>query len=347
MSENSMHEEIDTLLAIPKEALAAHIEMAIAQEPSRKYLLLMQYSQCLLRHQMNIDGLPTIYAQVAEECDDEKLVGLAYWIWGVHLIEVKSDLDGGIEKIDKARSISDVFNQSIISIISKNLKDKDYQTAALWSYCLAKDPKYTAAAHQILGKIFMLLKEYESAIGALEESLDADENNPDTLLMLIEAYLQINEEEASMEYQLQYLQVVPDDVEVLINTAIHYHKKEDFYRAMAYYTRALKIEPNNTYVYLNIAKLYVTIEEDYKTAIEYLNKLVELIETKKVGIKTQINTYGLLCYCHQQLTQFEEMEEYAVKFGQLSKLDNKDSTSDFNNPNTQPGNDAEEEEEEE
>lgn len=342
MSENIVPSEIDTFLAVPKEALLEHIEKAIEKEPHRKYNLLMLYTECLLRQKMNIDILPNIYAQITEESDDENLVALAYWTWGLHLIEVSSDLDGGIEKIDKARTMSEVYHYSIIKIISTNLKEKDYDNAAIWCYCLSKDPKYSAVGLQMLGKAFMLMKNYESAIGALEESLDIEENNPDTLLLLSDAYEKIDEKEASLEYKMQFLQIKPDDTEVLVDIAIYYHMAEDFYRAMEYYTRAIKIEPNNARLYLNVAKLYLTVEEDYSGSIEYLNKVVALIDSEEVNIKTQINTYGLLTHCHKQLTHFEEMNEYALKFAELSKLDNEDSSTDNNNPNIKPSNEEEE-----
>jgi tetratricopeptide (TPR) repeat protein len=156
---------------------------------------------------------------------------------------------------------------------------------------LAEQPEWKSRLSRGLGKVTLALKEYETAIAALQEAATSDPDNAEIQCVLSEAYLAAGLGEDAYRTASDALQLQPSDLKTLTWFADHIlsfpEKTPGVQRhaeAIQALQRAIEIAPNKSWLYVRLGELQIE-NDDPAGAQETFNKIanIEIAEATEKG----------------------------------------------------------------
>jgi tetratricopeptide (TPR) repeat protein len=126
-----------------------------------------------------------------------------------------------------------------------------------------------------LGQVYYEQVKYENAIEEFRKALDYDYYNHRALKGLALCLHVTGDQLEAIYTYLRVLDVVPDDLDVLVNVGALLHDRQRYDEAVEYYTKAEKLNPENAAIYLNLGLAYHSMGrfEDALTNLREASKL--------------------------------------------------------------------------
>ncbi len=234
----------------------------------------------------------------------------------------ENKLDEAESEFQKALSLDPLSRDIAFNLAVVNLKKGKVDEAKKLLLSIVQREGYYPEVHELLGRIYASLKDYDNAIKEFEKSLEEESENLELYFELATLYAeQQNYDEAIKTFD-RLLKIVPDfylafyylaKIEIQrnnINSAIEYLKKSieadkrfvsgwielgELYEknnkideAIEVYKRALEVLPDEISIHEKLAYLYVS-KDDIKKAIKELKSAISLDSTNldyhlKLGI---------------------------------------------------------------
>ncbi|MFT4061271.1 MAG: tetratricopeptide repeat protein [Edaphocola sp.] len=207
-----------------------------------------------------------------------------------HLLEQKSEVFEGKDKIELLLELTDVYDEcenfdavfdvlkKILSMDARNeealhkisfwadFAGKQEESIAIHNEIIEQDP-YNALAWFNLGAALQGLKQHEAAIDAYEYCVAIDEKFEFAYRNMADAYMRLHWYDRAIESLEKNLELgKPEDV--IFEAMGHcFEKQKNFDRARFYYRQAVKLNPADDGIFYRIGETY-SREKDWEKAIK-------------------------------------------------------------------------------
>ncbi len=148
--------------------------------------------------------------------------------------------------------------------------------AAILSYTKALNwSPEDAYLHSALGQVYYEQEKYANAIKEFRKALEHDYYNHRALKGLALSLHITGDQLDAIYVYLRALDVVPDDLDVLVNVGTLLYERRRYDEAIEYYAKAEKLDPKNAATYLNLGMAYHSMGkfEDALTNLRNASKL--------------------------------------------------------------------------
>ena len=199
-------------------------------------------------------------------------------------------------------------------------------------------PEYLEA-YKLLCVILMKMKEPEEAIKYSEKASELDKEDAIYDFIRGTAYLDLKQFDSAIKALESAYAKNSVKPEIINSLGTCYLANKNFDKAIEFYKKAAEIAPDNAMAYFNIGSVY-QVKQDHKTAIEYFEKAVELEEDERflaalAMSEIKIEDYdcalrhykqlALLCpgkenYKFNIVTCYEAMHEYGTAIKMLEDM---------------------------
>lgn len=234
----------------------------------------------------------------------------------------ENKLDEAEKEFQRALELDPLSDDIAFNLAVVNLKKGKVDDAKRLLVAIVQKEGYYPEVHELLGRVYTSLKDYDNAIKEFEKSLEENNENPELYFELATIYVEQQNYQKAIDTFNRLLKIVPDfylayyylaKIEIErnnINSAIEYLKKSidadkrfisgwielgELYEknnrideAIDVYKKALEVVPDDISLHEKLAYLYAG-KEDIKKAIKEFKSAVSLDSTNldyhlKLGI---------------------------------------------------------------
>ncbi len=234
----------------------------------------------------------------------------------------ENKFDEAEKEFEKALSLDPLSDDIAFNLAVVNLKKGEINEAKELLLSIVQREGYYPEVHELLGRVYASLRDYENAIREFEKSLEEESENPELYFELATLYAEQQNYEKAIETFKRLLKIVPDfylafyylaKIEIQrnnVNSAIEYLKKSieadkrfisgwielgELYErnnrideAIDVYNRALEVLPDDISLHEKLAYLYAS-KDEIKKAIKEFKRAISLDSTNldyhlKLGI---------------------------------------------------------------
>lgn len=224
----------------------------------------------------------------------------------------ENKLDEAESELQKAMSFDPLSDDIAFNLAVVNLKKGKVDNAKRLLVEIVQKEGYYPEVHELLGRVYSSLKDYDNAIKEFEKSLEEENENPELYFELATLYAEQQNYQKAIDTFNRLLKIVPDfylayyylaKIEIQrknINSAIEYLKKSidadnrflsgwielgELYEknnrideAIDIYKRAIEVVPDDISIHEKLAYLYAG-KDDIKKAIKEFKSAVSLDST--------------------------------------------------------------------
>jgi tetratricopeptide (TPR) repeat protein len=218
-------------------------------------LLLLVQVKLNLKQWEQADQLAKILDSIeGEEALTQQVLGLVYQ---------SRELQGeSIEAFKRAHELEPDAYEPVMAVVQAYLKNDKVDEARAFLHSVVAQNSNNATAHQLLAQLSLHENDLPTAIGHLEQVINADPKLETPYRSLASIYTRDNKLEEAENILQQGLLEMPGNVVLSVDLGLVFERKKDFEKAIELYEAVLQVNPDIIIARNNLASLLTDQRED-------------------------------------------------------------------------------------
>jgi tetratricopeptide (TPR) repeat protein len=194
------------------------------------------------------------------------------------ILFAKGDVVIAAEELKNCISIEPKEIKYLLKIAELEFYMQKYKSSLSYLKTVTEIEPYNSQAYYIHGLIFKQLQDTTEAINSLQKSVEYDATNIDAYSQLGILYYEQNNPLA-IDYLNNALNLDSQNTETLYAMAMYYQNNQKTEKALEYYDAILLINPNHSNTHYNLGYLEIAVNQNYQSAINHFNDVINVDST--------------------------------------------------------------------
>lgn len=210
----------------------------------------------------------------------------------------KNQIDDALPLLETAKEVND-SNPEVVKLLTDLYSGEQRWDDALSTAAkLTENDQTMAMGYYLQGRVYLRQKDFESAVGVLEKSIELQPAGIETLSSLVGAYVATEKVEKVIDFTKAHIAKYPDQVHAKELLANLYLRNEDQASAVAQLEAVIEQNPNKNSAYLTLVRIYFAQGKSEKVESLYLAGLKENPENS--GLRLSLAEYYQATKKYQQ-----------------------------------------------
>jgi tetratricopeptide (TPR) repeat protein len=194
------------------------------------------------------------------------------WLWLGLILCQQNKIAEAKEAFEKALELNPQQLVAVQQLVELDIRDKNFDSASRRVEQQLKRAPGSAGAHFLAGRIFAAQGNWDRAEAALLKTLELDPNFSSAYNLLLSTYLATNKLTNAIDQVHGMLSKKPDNVRLLMLSALIYERMSEFAKARDAYEKLLSTAPDFVPALNNLAYLYAVRLQELEKAGQLARK---------------------------------------------------------------------------
>ncbi|MCP3908873.1 MAG: tetratricopeptide repeat protein [Oceanicoccus sp.] len=219
-------------------------------------------------------------------------------VGSARLLIAKGQLEDALSQLEVAKGVNDSNPEVVQLLTNLYTREQRWDDALSTAAKLTENSQTMAIGYYLQGRVYLRQKEYATAVGVLEKSIELQPAGVETLSSLAAAYVALEKTEKAIGFVKAHAENYPDQIHAKELLANLYLRSGDQVSALSELQAAIAQDPDRNSAYLSIARIYFVQGKPEKIESLYLDGLKQ--NPKNNGLRLALAEYYQSTKQHQQ-----------------------------------------------